>query len=199
MQRSLPRNSELDPSSVLEYILGLADSGKSLGVTCMGCSTSLYKTSGCNEMSHCGVKTCFYCGYSGLFTDTLGLVDHFENGRCPRFSTADWWHRVFPGDSARSIAMCDARCQNGAMDCALPCHRLFREIRELMRRASFIRAAIRSLPDELKMRSLAPLTEMAFKANPDRRATLVLSCMAGYWPRNQIISLIEHPSAAVEV
>jgi hypothetical protein len=98
----------------IEEILAM----KKLTPLCPRCGVALYKTSQCNELSHCGVKKCNVCGR----TTPVGghLTNHWDNkgtSGCPQWDTAPYWKTIQP-----RFQCILGVCYKDDMDCTKPSH-----------------------------------------------------------------------------
>ena len=107
---------------LLNYLVDICKmSLETVSVTCPICLISLYKTTACNSMAHCGVEICNVCG---LFTTAIGkhLPEHHWDATgskgCPRWDQDIFWKR-----SCHIQYKCEEnKCHTHDMDCKLLDH-----------------------------------------------------------------------------
>ena len=78
---------------------------------CPTCEISIYKSSACNDMHHCGnSRTCNFCSHRSFPWETCISSDHWNT--CPR-----WDHEI------KSFLCRDGICVNDGQDCSLENHK----------------------------------------------------------------------------
>ena len=141
-QRCYARNCDVDVEGCVDQMQRIVD-GVFLPASCANCATPMHKTSACNELTHCGLKVCYHCGYTGLPWES-SLFDHWDSeGRlgCPRFDNDRFWAEM------QCASLCSGTlCGGDAHDCTDPAHRAVIVQQHYVRKLSHLRGLFYSLP-----------------------------------------------------
>lgn len=141
----LLQHNEIKTKMCLEQLLNILDS-EHMSVLCKECLVPMEKSTDCNCLSHCGMETCYVCGFS----DTRIPHDHWlsftnPNG-CPRYNWDRYWNKT---------RHCGFLCHQGdcyteSSRCDIKEHQRGIQNMHNIRKEFHIRALWNSLPDPLK-------------------------------------------------
>lgn len=143
--RPLQRNFELTRETCLANIQHIIRHPKlPLAMQCPKCNAYIQKSAACNEMSHCGVKWCFCCGYQSLQNETL-LMDHFGK-KCPRYESRHYWRE----QGASNFQCIEQLCYDEYSECTCEIHRKGREEKNIVHRSQWLIQFLQSTPPKLQ-------------------------------------------------
>jgi hypothetical protein len=146
----LYRNSELTAALIAETTYDIIASDF-LYVRCAVCNVPIEKSQDCNEISHCGVTRCYFCG----ITTTKGASgiggDHWTphddplcRSRCPRFDSSAYIRKAIP-----TYLCADGVCHDLDKDCHDPRHATGIVEYNRLRKLFHLRMLVLATPDHL--------------------------------------------------
>ena len=124
-------------------------------VACPDCHMGLYKTSACNDLTHCGFRgserhVCYACGAASLPWEPHLPPTHWDrHGRtgCPQWDYDDHWNAGAAAGGAACNFLCKEQvCYSDGVECRVPEHQAGIAAMHAARRARMIQALAAEFP-----------------------------------------------------